>query len=92
LKKLKFLFFPFKKKIKLFFFRNTFFNLTKTVLQDVLKNDIYKLLEHLSPKNDKLADIHVRNLLFGDYFKADSDNKIYDEISDLDGLSKVMEG
>ena len=62
------------------------------MLQDILKQDIYKLLEHLAPSNQKLADVHVRNLLFGDYFKPDSDNKVYDEISDLDGLSKVMEG
>lgn len=72
--------------------RNTFFKLTTTILQDVFKTDIVKLLEHLAPKNDKLADVHIRNLLFGDYFKAESDNKIYDEISELDALSKVMEG
>ena len=72
--------------------KNTFFTLTKSVLNDVLKQDINKLLEHLAPNNEKLADVHIRNLIFGDYAKPDGDSKIYDEISDLDGLSKVMEG
>lgn len=51
-----------------------------------------KLLEHLALKNEKLADFHIRSLIFGDYARSDGDSKIYDEIVDLDELSKVMEG
>ena len=57
-----------------------------------MKVDITKLLEHLAPKNEKLADVHIRSLIFGDFAKADAQDKIYDEITDLDELSKVMEG
>jgi hypothetical protein len=61
--------------------------LVKTVAQEVLKVDMGKLLEHLS-KNEKLTDTHIRSLIFGDYGNAD---KIYDEITDLDELSKAMD-
>ena len=68
-----------------------FFELVKSVMQDVLKVDMTKLLEHLTPKNEKLADVHIRSLFFGDYGKPDSGEKIYDEITDLDELSKTIE-
>ena len=68
-----------------------FFELVKSVMQDVLKVDMNKLLEHLTPKNEKLADVHIRSLFFGDYGKPDGE-KIYDEITDLDELSKTIEG
>ncbi len=56
------------------------------------KIDLYKLLDHLAPKSERLRDKHVRNLVFGDYSKPDIDSKTYDEITDLDELSRVMEG
>lgn len=77
--------------------RETFFKLVATVCNDILKNSIGLLLEHLLPKTSaeqtgvKLADVHIRNLLFGDYGKPDSGERIYDEIVDLDGLSKTMD-
>jgi hypothetical protein len=46
-----------------------------------------KLLEHLS-KNEKLTDTHIRSLIFGDYANTE---KTYDEITDLDELSKAMD-
>jgi hypothetical protein len=42
------------------------------------------------PKNEKLADVHIRNLMFGDYAKPEGE-KVYDEITDLDELTKVMD-
>jgi dynein heavy chain len=66
--------------------------MVKNVLSEVNKIDISKLLEHLVGKNEKLNDLHIRSLMFGDYGKPDGNDKIYDEISDLDELSKVMEG
>ena len=67
-----------------------FFNIAKNVAQDILKVDFTKLLEHLVPKNEKLADVHIRNLMFGDYAKPEGE-KVYDEITDLDELTKVMD-
>lgn len=39
----------------------------------------------------KICDEHIRSLFFGDFFKPASDTKIYDEITDLKKLTKVME-
>ncbi len=69
----------------------TFFGLVKNVMNECLKTDMTKLLEHLTTKNEKLADVHIRSLIFGDYSKPDGE-KIYDEIVDLENLSKVMDG
>ncbi len=61
--------------------------MVKNVAQEVLKVDMGKLLDHLS-KNEKLTDTHIRSLIFGDYANAE---KTYDEITDLDELSKSMD-
>ena len=79
--------------------RLAFFELVKSVAQDVLKVDINKLLDYLVPRQGqvnaaaaaaKLGDVHIRSLIFGDYGKPDGE-KAYDEITDLDDLSKVMD-
>ncbi|KAL0617695.1 Dynein heavy chain 3, axonemal [Plecturocebus cupreus] len=48
------------------------------------------VLIHLSPTG-KIVDDNIRSLFFGDYFKPESDKKIYDEITDLKQLTVVME-
>ena len=47
-----------------------------------------KVLGHLVTA-DSLQDDNVRGLLFGNYFNPD--NRVYDEITDLQELTKVME-
>jgi len=44
--------------------------------------DMAKLLGHLVPENSKetLKDIHLRNLVFGDYMDPTADVRIYDEV------------
>lgn len=49
-----------------------------------------QVLIHLSPTG-KIVDDNIHSLFFGDYFKPDSDPKIYDEITDLKQLTVVME-
>ena len=80
--------------------RETFFKLVSTVANDVLKSSMSTLLDHLVPRVEagaasaaavKLADVHIRSLLFGDYSRPDSD-KIYDEVVDLEALVKTMDG
>ena len=39
----------------------------------------------------KIVDDNIRSLFFGDFFKPESDQKIYDEITDLKQLTVVME-
>lgn len=48
------------------------------------------MLIHLSPTG-KITDDNIRSLFFGDFLKPESDQKIYDEITDLRGLTIVME-
>ncbi|KAI4888224.1 hypothetical protein NFI96_004858 [Prochilodus magdalenae] len=48
------------------------------------------LLCHLSPSG-KVTDENVRSLFFGDYARPDADVKPYDEVTDLRGLTEVME-
>ena len=38
----------------------------------------------------KIVDDHIRSLFFGDYMNPEGE-KIYDEVSDLKELTKVME-
>uniref|UniRef100_A0A8W4FGK9 Dynein axonemal heavy chain 3 n=1 Tax=Sus scrofa TaxID=9823 RepID=A0A8W4FGK9_PIG len=49
-----------------------------------------QVLIHLSPTG-KIVDDNIRSLFFGDFFKPESDQKIYDEITDLKQLTAVME-
>lgn len=49
-----------------------------------------QVLIHLSASG-KIVDDNIHSLFFGDYFKPDSDPKIYDEITDLKQLTVVME-
>lgn len=66
--------------------------MVKKISDDVMKMDLNKLLDHL--RNDDsgaLNDNHIRNLIFGDYTKPDDGEKIYDEVTDLSELSKIME-
>ncbi|CAF4568450.1 unnamed protein product [Rotaria sp. Silwood1] len=75
--------------------RQTFYSTVKEVMNETLKQDIGKLLEHLIPANapspKQLRDEHIRALMFGDFIKPDADVKPYDEIVDLKQLQKVME-
>ena len=71
--------------------RSTFFNLVKKIADDILKADFVKLLDHLRHDGLPLNDNHIRNLIYGDYAKPDDGEKNYDEITDLNELSKIME-
>uniref|UniRef100_A0A2K5HID3 Dynein axonemal heavy chain 3 n=1 Tax=Colobus angolensis palliatus TaxID=336983 RepID=A0A2K5HID3_COLAP len=70
--------------------RQVFFNMVKETTSNCFKQSIEKVLIHLSPTG-KIVDDNIRSLFFGDYFKPESDKKIYDEITDLKQLTVVME-
>ncbi len=75
------------------FWRLQFFKLVKKVAAEFLNTDITQLLERLLTfPGENMTDAHIKNLFFGDYGKPDGTEKIYDEITDLDELSKVMDG
>ncbi|XP_071775394.2 dynein axonemal heavy chain 3 [Centroberyx gerrardi] len=70
--------------------RETFFNIVKDRTSGLFKQTMDKLLSHLC-SNGKVVDETIRSLFFGDYAKPDTDNKAYDEITDLRALQEVME-
>ncbi|XP_076458174.1 dynein axonemal heavy chain 3-like [Babylonia areolata] len=68
--------------------RQTFFEMVKNHCQEHFKQSLDKLLGHLS-KSGTVQDDDIRGLFFGNYFNPE--NKVYDEITDFKGLTKVME-
>ncbi|KAM5227717.1 LOW QUALITY PROTEIN: dynein axonemal heavy chain 3 [Ctenodactylus gundi] len=70
--------------------RQVFFNMVKETTSSCFKQTVEKVLIHLSPTG-KIVDDNIRSLFFGDFFKPESDLKIYDEITDLKQLTVVME-
>uniref|UniRef100_A0A7N5K2X3 Dynein axonemal heavy chain 3 n=1 Tax=Ailuropoda melanoleuca TaxID=9646 RepID=A0A7N5K2X3_AILME len=68
--------------------RQVFFNMVKETTSNYLS--FPQVLIHLSPTG-KIVDDNIRSLFFGDFFKPESDQKIYDEITDLKQLTVVME-
>ncbi|XP_077305116.1 dynein axonemal heavy chain 3 [Lithobates pipiens] len=70
--------------------RQMFFNMVKETTSNCFKQSVDKVLSHLAPTG-KVVDDNIRSLFFGDYFKPDSDVRVYDEITDLKQLTNVME-
>ncbi|XP_076997717.1 dynein axonemal heavy chain 3 [Tamandua tetradactyla] len=70
--------------------RQVFFNMAKETTSNCFKQTMEKVLIHLSPTG-KIVDDNIRSLFFGDFFKSESEQKIYDEIIDLKQLTAVME-
>uniref|UniRef100_A0A8D1CTQ7 AAA+ ATPase domain-containing protein n=1 Tax=Sus scrofa TaxID=9823 RepID=A0A8D1CTQ7_PIG len=60
--------------------RQVFFNMVKETTSNCFKQSM-----------EKVIDDNIRSLFFGDFFKPESDQKIYDEITDLKQLTAVME-
>ncbi|XP_072798825.1 dynein axonemal heavy chain 3 isoform X1 [Vicugna pacos] len=70
--------------------RQVFFNMVKETTSSCFRQSVEKVLIHLSPTG-KIVDDNIRSLFFGDFFKPESEPKIYDEITDLKQLTLVME-
>ncbi|XP_055265604.1 dynein axonemal heavy chain 3 [Moschus berezovskii] len=70
--------------------RQVFFNMVRETTSNCFRQSVEKVLIHLSPTG-KIVDDNIRSLFFGDFFKPESDQKIYDEITDLKQLTVVME-
>uniref|UniRef100_A0A8C2RKQ1 AAA+ ATPase domain-containing protein n=1 Tax=Capra hircus TaxID=9925 RepID=A0A8C2RKQ1_CAPHI len=68
--------------------RQVFFNMVRETTSNYFS--FPQVLIHLSPTG-KIVDDNIRSLFFGDFFKPESDQKIYDEITDLKQLTVVME-
>ncbi|XP_072168572.1 dynein axonemal heavy chain 3-like [Diadema setosum] len=70
--------------------RITFFEIVKETTQSMFKQSMDKVLSHLTPSG-KLIDDNIRSLFFGDFGNPDSDDKTYNEITNLKELTGTME-
>ncbi|NXC38348.1 DYH3 protein, partial [Penelope pileata] len=70
--------------------RSVFFQMVEKTTSNSFKQSLDKVASHLSPTG-KVSDDDIRSLFFGDYLKPDSAVKVYDEITDLNQLTAVME-
>uniref|UniRef100_A0A0X3PWV9 Dynein heavy chain 3 n=1 Tax=Schistocephalus solidus TaxID=70667 RepID=A0A0X3PWV9_SCHSO len=66
--------------------RDRWFEIVKETLANVFKTSMDKVLGHLSTSG-RVEDSDIRNLMFGDYM---SDELVYDEVTDLNDLSRRM--
>lgn len=72
------------------FGRNTFFGVVKDACQNHFKQNIDKILSHLSPSG-KIKDENIRSLMFGDYMDTEAAVRIYDEVKDLKELTTTID-
>ncbi|NXU51136.1 DYH3 protein, partial [Turnix velox] len=70
--------------------RKVFFQMVQETTSNSFKQNLDKVLSHLSPTG-QISDDDIRSLFFGDYLIPDSSVKAYDEITDLNQLTAVME-
>uniref|UniRef100_A0A672TTU8 Dynein axonemal heavy chain 3 n=1 Tax=Strigops habroptila TaxID=2489341 RepID=A0A672TTU8_STRHB len=72
--------------------RKVFFQMVQETTTNSFKQDFNKVfvLSHLSP-TENISDDDIRSLFFGDYSDLDTDVKVYDEITDLEKLTTVIE-
>lgn len=63
--------------------REKFFEILSGTVLEHFKMDMQKLLGHLVPSKGKetVKDVHLRNLMFGDYMDPAADVRIYDEVT-----------
>ncbi|WAQ96862.1 DYH3-like protein [Mya arenaria] len=69
--------------------REKFFSIVKEQCQNHFKQNIDKVLGHLS-RSGTVVDDNVRSLFFGDYM-ATGDSRAYDEVTDFKELTSTME-
>ncbi|KAJ8964394.1 hypothetical protein NQ317_006775 [Molorchus minor] len=67
------------------------FTMVKKSCYEGLRQQMDKVCEALVPEDEQLGPQHIRNLFYGNYGNPDSDAKIYDEITDMNDLVRVME-
>ncbi|XP_076448252.1 dynein axonemal heavy chain 3-like [Babylonia areolata] len=70
--------------------RQAFFKIVKTRVETHFKEKLNTLFSHIVDPNQLICDDDIRCLIFGDYMKK-GDDKLYDEIQDLDELRETVE-
>ncbi|CAG0885871.1 unnamed protein product [Darwinula stevensoni] len=71
--------------------RMKFMELLQNSCQNHFKTSLERCLPHLVGQMGTLEEKGIRKLFFGDYIYPDAESKVYDEITDLERLTAVME-
>ncbi len=69
--------------------REKFFQIVKDTCQNNFKVSIDKILGHLT-MSGKVKEDNIRSLFFGDFMHPEGE-KVYDEITDLKELTRIMD-
>lgn len=67
-----------------------FFGMVKEATQNHFKQNIDKVLSHLS-QSGKVEDENIRSLIFGDYMDTETVTRIYDEVKDIKELTTTID-
>ncbi|XP_047106954.1 dynein axonemal heavy chain 3 [Schistocerca piceifrons] len=71
--------------------RKKLFGIVRNSLYNNFRQHMHQVCASLIPEGETdLTDEHLRNLFFGNYMEPDADPKIYDEVKDLQLLTKKM--
>ncbi|XP_077865268.1 dynein axonemal heavy chain 12 [Saccoglossus kowalevskii] len=73
--------------------RQWLFDMTKTLVKDIFKDNFDSLFDHLTPDGGKVNEDDMRSLMFGDYMnpEAEPDERLYEEVKSIDEFYKVVE-
>ncbi|KAL3852322.1 hypothetical protein ACJMK2_015979 [Sinanodonta woodiana] len=71
--------------------RETFFQMVKAALETHFKEKMNNLFMHLAKEEQNVTDDNLRSLMFGDCLSKGKDEKLYDEIQNLDELKQHIE-
>eukprot|EP01135_Chromosphaera_perkinsii_P002036 Nk52_evm83s215 gene=Nk52_evmTU83s215 len=74
--------------------RKWLFDYIRSCFKSTFSKDIDFAFTSLLEKSgdSELKEDHLRKLMFGNYILPEADNKLYDEIEDMDNLKSVIEG
>ncbi|KAK3881286.1 hypothetical protein Pcinc_014272 [Petrolisthes cinctipes] len=72
--------------------RLEFFKIVREIGQRIFRLQLSSVLSHLVTEEDVLVPHHLNNLIFGDYMIPDAETRVYDEVQNVNDLSKVMKG
>ncbi|XP_055958183.1 dynein axonemal heavy chain 3 [Patella vulgata] len=71
--------------------RNNFYKMIKSCVEAHFKDKFNALFSHLAEAGKVVTDDNLRSLQFGDFMGKKADEKIYDEILDIEELRETME-
>lgn len=70
--------------------RKILLHLIESAARTQMRMDVETMLGDRVPPGEKVTDLIMRDVIFGNYMEPDADPKIYDEVDNWRNLEKVM--